>query len=109
MTVYVDDAFTHNDSWGKWNGGGHLMADTDAELHEFAAKLGLKRSWAQIRPHRPEFNHYDLVRSKRDKALALGAQPEDAAGFVSRLEVIRAAQGQHVPLEPTIPEEGDHD
>ncbi len=77
MSVYVDDAFVHAD-WGKWSGGGHLQADTPRELHEMAARLGLKRSWFQSRPERPELDHYDLTRSKRTLALKLGAVPEDA-------------------------------
>lgn len=44
MTVYVDDMRVParvgriNARWS------HLMADTDEELHEFAARLGLRRS-----------------------------------------------------------------
>lgn len=83
MAVYIDSAFTEGD-WGKWNGGGHLQADTTEELHEFAAKLGLKRSWAQLRPKRPEMDHYDCTRSKRELALKLGAVDEDMRGSARR-------------------------
>ena len=83
MTVYVDDCFVHGD-WGRWTGGGHLQADTPEELHAFAAKLGLKRSWFQTRPKRPELDHYDLTRSKRDMALALGAVDEHGLGAARR-------------------------
>lgn len=40
MTVYVDDMPIP----ARWS---HLMADTDEELHRFAASIGLRRSWAQ--------------------------------------------------------------
>jgi hypothetical protein len=89
MAVYVDDAFVHSTGWGKWQGGGHMMADTDDELHSFAAQLGLKRRWAQLYPERPWKNHYDLTRSKRDMALRFGATPEDAAGFMGRMQARR--------------------
>ena len=85
MTVYVDDAFVEGD-WGKWNGGGHLQADTPDELHAFAARLGLKRTWFQPRPTRPERAHYDVTGSKRDEAIYLGAIPEAVEdGTVRRL------------------------
>jgi hypothetical protein len=76
MSVYIDNAFSGD--WGKWTGGGHLQADDVDELHAFAAKLGLKRAWFQSRPGRPETDHYDCTRSKRELALKLGAVDEDA-------------------------------
>jgi len=45
----------------------HMISDNEAELHAFAQKLGLKRSWF----HR---DHYDISQSKKQEALALGAQ-----------------------------------
>jgi hypothetical protein len=39
---------------------GHLVADTLLELHEFAKKLGLKRSWFAHRG-RSKHLHYDLT------------------------------------------------
>lgn len=52
----------HNDQWC------HLFADkTDCpELHAFAQRLGLKREWFQK-------DHYDIVPTKRAKAIQLGA------------------------------------
>lgn len=79
MTVYVDDMRVParvgriNARWS------HLMADTDEELHEFAARLGLRRSWHQ-KPGTP-ISHYDVTDSKRDEALRLGAVP---IGYMSR-------------------------
>ncbi len=74
MSVYVDDGFVEGD-WGPWTGGGHLQADTPAELHAMAQRLGLKRSWFQSKPGKPWHDHYDLTRSKRDRAVDLGAIP----------------------------------
>jgi hypothetical protein len=75
VTVYVDDAFREGDHWGRWQGGGHLQADTLDELHAMADRLGLKRSWLQTKPGRPWRDHYDLTAAKRELALALGATP----------------------------------
>jgi hypothetical protein len=77
MTVYVDDGFCGSPgSWGRWTGGGHMQADTIEELHDFAARLGLRRSWFQSKPGRPDHDHYDLTASKRALALELGATSE---------------------------------
>lgn len=75
MSVYVDDAFVGGD-WGRWSGGGHMQADTTDELHTFAARLGLKRSWFQSKPGRPDHDHYDLTCGKREQAIRLGAVAE---------------------------------
>jgi hypothetical protein len=52
-----------------------MQADTEDELHVFAARLGLKRSWFQP-GSRPEAAHYDLTAGKRSQALVLGAVSE---------------------------------
>lgn len=44
------------------------------ELHRFAAKIGLRRSWFQSNSVLP---HYDLVPTKRALAIAYGAQIKD--------------------------------
>jgi hypothetical protein len=76
MTVYVDD-------WrqparvgritARWS---HLTVGPDddlAELHAFAARIGLRRSWFQGKPW-PRA-HYDVTDSKRRQAIAAGAVP----------------------------------
>jgi hypothetical protein len=88
MAVYVDDAFVAAD-WGHWTGGGHLQADTTAELHAFAASIGLRRSWFQSKPGRPDRDHYDLTRSTRDAAILAGAIPETAREGVLRRRALR--------------------
>lgn len=75
MSVYVDDAFVGSD-WGMWTGGGHMQADSLEELHAFADRLGLKRSWFQTKSGRPEHDHYDLTRGKRQQAIKMGAVSE---------------------------------
>jgi hypothetical protein len=51
----------------------HLVSTIgEDELHEFAARLGMKRSWAQLRPGASQA-HYDLVPTRRALAVRLGA------------------------------------
>lgn len=70
MGVYVDEIR----SWW-WalppfhRGSCHLTADTEAELHELAERIGLRRVWFQPKS-RP---HYDLTPYGRELALAAGA------------------------------------
>ena len=74
MSVYVDELQGWPNAWGPFKAGScHLAADTLEELHAFAAKLGMKREWFQ--EGRGRHPHYDLVKTKRDKAIALGAKP----------------------------------
>lgn len=44
----------------------HMIADTESELHEMAARIGVARKWYQD-------DHYDICLSKREKAVAFGA------------------------------------
>jgi hypothetical protein len=71
MAVYVDDAFI---PWrrGVWC---HMQADSLDELHEFAARLGMKREWFQP-GSRPETAHYDVTKTRRALAVKLGAIEE---------------------------------
>src|ERR1700758_1315396 len=46
----------------------HMIADTDAELHAMADRIGVARKWHQG-------DHYDIALSKRDLAIASGARP----------------------------------
>ena len=88
--VYVDD-FRIPARVGRlsarWS---HLQADTEDELHAFAVKLGLKRSWYQV-SRRPEACHYDVTDSMRDKAIALGAVAETMREGVLRRKRAREA------------------
>lgn len=73
MAVYVDNAFIKAQVGrikARWC---HLMADTPEELHEFAQRIGLRRSWAQ-HEDRPNLLHYDVTESVRAKAVRAGAK-----------------------------------
>jgi hypothetical protein len=66
-----------------------LTADTDDELHAFAASLGLTsvmfRPGTPAGPHQvPVAGHYDVTLGERDQAVVLGARPitpEEADGM----------------------------
>jgi hypothetical protein len=79
MTVYVDDMRMQakvGRITARWS---HLQADSDEELHAFAEKLGLKRSWAQ-KPG-TVLSHYDVTDNVRAMAIRLGAVP---IGYMSQ-------------------------
>lgn len=51
----------------------HMVSDcSEEELHAFAARIGCKRAWAQLRP-KASAAHYDLTPSRRALAVKLGA------------------------------------
>ncbi len=70
MAVYVDSAI-----W-PWAGRRwcHLLADDEAELHRFAAMLGVHRHSYQG-PPKTSAPHYDLTGFERDRAVRMGALP----------------------------------
>ena len=90
MTVYVD-ALTQ---WG-WKLGAscHLVADTEEELHAFAAMLGLKRTWFQT----GTLLHYDLTERRRVEALRLGAVEISRREIAERIRARRASMAQEPP------------
>lgn len=68
LTDYGDSCKLRYKVWA------HMVStESEDELHEFAAKLGLKREWAQLRPQ-ASAAHYDLVPAKRAIAIKLGAK-----------------------------------
>ena len=74
MTVYIDDARI----WGRSSRTrrsvrySHLFADTQAELIDFAARLGMHDSW--IRSPGTYREHFVVTETKRQQALILGAR-----------------------------------
>lgn len=95
MTVYVDEirdwtliAKARRLRHTHWC---HLTADTEAELHEFAAWLGLKRSWFQKKSERDYRWHYDVTPPKRAQAVKLGAREVDRR-FIGQLMIRRQEQ-----------------
>ncbi len=49
----------------------HMLADTDAELHAMADRIGVSRRWHQKAG--THHSHYDISLSKRAQAVAAGA------------------------------------
>lgn len=72
----------------KWPEVSHLVADTDEELHAFAASIGLRRAYHQVSTG--GLSHYDLTRGKRTQSVSRGAVEIDATEMVRRF--IRPAQ-----------------
>ncbi|MFT4074322.1 MAG: DUF4031 domain-containing protein [Asticcacaulis sp.] len=66
MTVYIDDMYRY--AIGRFRGMemSHMIADSEAELHAMALRIGMKREWYQG-------DHYDVPLPRRDQALTLGA------------------------------------
>jgi hypothetical protein len=50
----------------------HMLADTDAELHAMADRIGVARRWWQS-PEMTSGSHYDIALSKRALAVQAGA------------------------------------
>lgn len=54
----------------------HMMTDgAEEELHNFAARIGLKREWFQG-------DHYDVTVQRRTVALEQGARPASSAFLI---------------------------
>ena len=69
--VYIDvlRPTPRSRNW-RWSHGCHLYADSLSELHTFAQRIGMRRSWFQ---DRPGFPHYDLRNTRRVLAKNMGA------------------------------------
>jgi hypothetical protein len=103
VTVYVDNyrvAAQVGHVRGRWS---HLTADTPAELHAFAARLGLTPAWLQARCHAtgcPRLGsvcvhfQYDVVDRVRTRAIDLGATPIDVRDLGALVAARRAAWRQ---------------
>ncbi len=88
MSVYVDKIMPTitNANW-RYPKSCHLVADSLDELHEFAARLGMKRSWFQDK--NGNLPHYDLTVNKRKQAVRLGAVEIDQREFVEKMRIHR--------------------
>lgn len=81
MSVYVDMLIDYGWSLGA---SCHMLSDSDDELHEFALKIGLKRTWFQ--PAKGlSMPHYDLTKGKRIQAVKAGAIEIDRNQLIERL------------------------
>jgi hypothetical protein len=67
----------------------HMVADTDDELHAMASRIGVARKWHQ--KSGTAHSHYDICKSMRTKAVALGAVEIDRAGLGEIIKRKRAA------------------
>lgn len=101
--VYVDDLIEYGPAFyrdaqtartGSRNGDlwCHLYADSEEELHAFAARIGMKRAWFQR--SRRGTPHYDLVPRRRARAVELGAQELTRREARILRERLRAAGGE---------------
>lgn len=71
--IYVDDPLLDHRPGKRC----HLSADTTAELHEFAERLGLSPAAFHAGPRgREPFDRYDITAEQRAQALAAGAVAE---------------------------------
>jgi len=88
MAVYVDNLFDYGWHLGR---SCHMFADTEAELHTLADKIGMRRSWYQANSFVP---HYDLTARRRRAAVEAGAIELDrrqAAAVRKRLRLTHQA------------------
>lgn len=69
----------------------HMVADTPAELHAMADRIGVARRWFQT-PPKASVWHYDIAQTKRALAVAAGALDCDRNTFVEAVRRIRAAK-----------------
>lgn len=86
MAVYVDPLCNYG--W-KYGPSCHLFADGVDELHAFADRLGMLRSWFQNEGSMP---HYDLTANKRLMAVMLGAVELDRRQAFEKRQAIKAAR-----------------
>ena len=87
MSCYVDTPRSYPDAGLRFTDYCHLLADTRAELHDMAGRLGLPRRIFQDHPWRW---HYDLPAQLRDAAIALGARPVTMREVATLLRTRRA-------------------
>ncbi|MEU0497967.1 DUF4031 domain-containing protein [Mycobacterium sp. NPDC006124] len=108
MTVYVDDARIPARVGRLSSIWSHLFADSPEELHDFAVRLGLRRSWFQDptktgKPFRAKPGsraaqnwHYDVTEGKRRQAVALGAVE------VSSREAVAIINARHQAAQDAV-------
>lgn len=87
MTVYVDRA-AHR--YGRMLMC-HMLADTPAELHAMADKIGVDRKWFQS-PPKASTPHYDICKTKRALAVAAGAVEIDRIRLALIIREIRQSE-----------------
>lgn len=88
MPVYVDDVRLR---FGRMVMC-HMWADTPAELHAMAARIGIQRRWFQT-PPKASWDHYDISLSCKVKAIAAGAVLTDRFGPAEHAARLGIASG----------------
>lgn len=89
MAVYVDALVRWPGARAPFDKGScHLTADTLEELHAFALRIGMRRSWFQDHRAAP---HYDLTPGRREVAVRLGAVEETCVEGARRRRAARAS------------------
>lgn len=91
MAVYVDQAGI------VWRGRPrhHLAADTLAELHTFAERVGIKRCWFHNNARHP---HYDVTDEQRAGAIEAGAVEVDERTVVAVAKRCRMVSAGRLPV-----------
>ena len=85
MGVYCDTP-----RWERWHGlSGHLIADSTAELQDFANRLGIGIECASLDSVVP---HYQIVATLQPVAIAAGAVLLSRDEFSNRIRSINRAQ-----------------
>lgn len=98
MAVYVDN---QRAPFGRRLKLSHMIADTPAELHAMAARLGLRPAWFQS----SSFPHYDVAIGKRTQAIELGAVAVDRRTLGMHIRRIRGEQPMTLEhWQPTDPQ-----
>ena len=85
----------------------HLMADSEAELHRFAFRLGLQLSSYQG-PPKTTAPHYDITGFERNRAIRMGAVPVNRRQIVDHFRKVRVSRrelhlGRQRDTAPVIP------
>lgn len=83
MTIYVDPPLFQKPGGRKFYC--HMTADTLAELHEFAQKIGVQRHWFHAGSR---FKHYDLAKDIRETAIQHGAVQVSAREMVELAKTV---------------------
>jgi hypothetical protein len=89
LAVYVDEAIWR---WAgrKWC---HMLADSEEELHRFAAMIGIHRLLYQG-PPKTSAPHYDITGLERVRALRLGAVACDREQIVAVFRRVKVKNGK---------------
>ncbi len=94
--IYVDEMSVclRSKNW-PYSQACHMVADSVEELHYFAGRMGLKRSWFQ----RGSVPHYDLTKGMRLLAVKLGAVEITRKKFVEFMRRYRTrSAGQLITI-----------